>query len=289
MDKNEIIGLILIGGGIASLVLAWLGFRAKISLDWFQRYHQAPTPKENPDFRFESRAYGWGSLLTGVMGVLLGSYLLFERGWMKRALIVGIPVFVVAQILVGVAVVKKQNKRSRHQKKHTVSPNKSDTDDEFSITEVRVGALRGPILIMGALFVFSALGLLATVVWKIPKEYVDPGFIALAAIPWPILQLLNRLIPKRKFSYRGGVFTIVRGGRVDTFRRETVRKVDTDHPVLPDVVKFYLTGRREPVGIPMAGFRPDDRFGLPAKILRIVGAEITGQERQAFDDIHDFS
>ncbi len=277
--------LIAIGGGIFCFILAWLGFREKVPLNWFYRYHQTPTKKENPDFSFESRAYALYSLLTGIVITLIGLFPLYGKPWMQWSAGAGGILLVITAVVIGRAVGKRQNKRNSRKRKHTVSANKSDTDDEFSIMEVRIGALKGPIVLSGWAFIVAVLGLSVIVVWKIPEEYYDLRYLVPLLILWPVCRMLNRLLPKRTFSYRDGVFTVARGGKAVVWERKSVRKVAMDHPVLPDRIFFYRVGRKKPVGISMTGFRQDDLFGLPAKILRIVGTKVTDEEKQLFDDM----
>lgn len=169
----------------------------------------------------------------------------------------------------------------------------NDRDLEFSITEIRIDALRFPI-IMGCyvllpLFIFAVV--LSCIV-KVPmSEFGDPMaqniFLFVSLTMGPGCSILNKLLPKVTFSYNNGVFTKEKDGKTLTITKDSVSRVEFDSPVMPDTICFYLHGQKKPVKVSMKGFKSDDRFDIPPKVLRIMKTPLTSLQKQVLEDFEN--
>lgn len=169
----------------------------------------------------------------------------------------------------------------------------NDKDLEFSITEIRIDALRFPI-IMGCyvllpLFIFAVI---LSYIEKVPlSEFGDPMaqniLLFVSLVMGPGCWILNRILPKTTFSYSNGIFTKARDSKTQIIAKESVAKVEFDSPVMPDTIRFYIHGQKKPVKVSMKGFKSDDRFDIPPKVLRIMKTPLTSLQKQVLEDFEN--
>ena len=86
------------------------------------------------------------------------------------------------------------------------------------------------------------------------------------------------------FSYDNGVFKKERNGKIESFPKSIIYRVIIESPVMPDYICFYLQDRKKPLRISMKGFKQDDRFDIPRKVVRITNMPLTQTEKKILDD-----
>jgi hypothetical protein len=57
--------------------------------------------------------------------------------------------------------------------------------------------------------------------------------------------------------------------------------------VMPDFIVFHLKGRKKPIKISMRGFRQDDRFEIPRKVVFITKMKLNKAGQKMFDDFEE--
>ena len=294
MEKATMITPIILfffGMGVVFLIMSYLSFRGKISLRWFYIYHHAPTKETNPDFMLETRLYALLAFLMGITTALFGLYQMYNENWIKLAVITGFFVAMITSAISGLIIAKKSKKHKFNKQQFSIAQTVSDIDEEFSITETHIDALKG-IIIIGCYLLLPLIvfAYMLAFIARIPQEYFNFAdtipLLAVSLILGLGSWILDKLIPKMTFSYQNGVFKKERNGKIETFPKTAVHKVVMQSTVLPDYIYFYLKGRKKPIKVSMKGFKWDDRFDIPRKIIHITNMRLTRTDKEILDDFN---
>ena len=287
--------------GIICFVWAYLSFIGKLSVRWRSGYFYAPEDEKNsPDFETHSKFRSCVYFLFGVAAILFGVYLLNHKEWMWSAAIAIALLTVISSTIVGVVSLlmlgikqRKRKKKKRHFPEKKPVKYEEDSNEKFSITEIRIDILRGPIIlgyyVLLPLIVFAII--MSFVIDSPLQELGDPNaqimLFILTFVLGPCCKIMDKMLPKMTFSYENGIFTKKKGNKIETFHRAAINTVVLQSPVMPDFIVFYLKGRKKPIKISMRGFRQDDRFEIPRKVIFITKIKLNKVGQKMFDDFEE--
>ena len=170
---------------------------------------------------------------------------------------------------------------------------REDINDEFSITEIRIDILRFPIIFgYYVLFPLIAFAIILSFAIDVPlSKFGDTDaqimFFILAFVLGPCCWILDKKLPKTTFSYENGIFTKKKGDKTETFHRLAINNVVLQSPVMPDFILFYLKGRKKPIKVLMRGFKQDDRFEIPRKVILITKMKLNKIGRKMLADFEE--
>ena len=282
--------------GIMFLAMAYLSFIGKLSVRWRSGYFFAPKDERNSlGFKTNSKLRSCAYFLLGVAAILFGFYLLYHKEWMQStAMAIGwftmISVIIASIVAVLVFGIKQRKRKKKCPTKNISLKYEEDINDEFSITEIRIDILRFPIIfgcyVLFPVIIFAII--MSFVIGEPLSELGDPNaqimLFILTFILGPCCLILNKILPKTTFSYEKGIFTKKKGDKIETFHRLAINSVAMQSPVMPDFIIFYLKGREKPIKILMRGFKRDDRFEIPRKVILITKMKLNKIGQKMFDD-----
>ena len=267
--------------GTVCFVWAYLSFIGKLSMRWRSGYFYAPKDEKNSlGFKANSKLRSCVYFLFGVAAILFGVYLLSHKEWMRSAAIAIALLTAISSTINGVVSllilgIKQRKRKKKHFPEKNPVKYEEDINEKFSITEIRIDILRFPIIfgcyVLLPLIVFA---IIMSFVIDVPlQELGDPNaqlmLFILAFVLGPCCKILDKILPKTTFSYENGIFTKKKGDKIETFHRAAINTVKMESPVMPDFIAFYLKGRKKPIKISMRGFKQDDRFEIPRKVILI--------------------
>lgn len=278
---------------IALFIYAYMSYKGKLSHKG--GYFLAPQDeREQPGFARVSKIVAVITFLGGIWGILFGCQLVLHQEWIKLVIMVLAIIIIVIVISAGIWIgFGKQNENNQDnyiKPSLKLSHELEKGKENFSIIEIRISALRFPIIFgCYVLFPIILVCFILVFMFQIPSEYFDYKY----AIPILIFSvilgfggwILNKLLPKMTFSYKDGVFVKEKNGRIIVeFPVESIAKIKMDSPVMPNHIHFYLRNQKKPVKVSMLGFKQDDRFQIPRKVISITGMRLTKAERKMLDD-----
>lgn len=269
---------------IVLFVYAYLSYKKKLSQRWRSGYFYAPKDEQKASgFKTKSNIQAFLSCLGGVAAIFWGCYFLFHEKWMMTVvMILGLFIIVVGFII------KDERTGNGLLNNKSYFINENDNND-FSITEIRINILRFPIIFgCYVLMPITGLVIILSLIYQIPKEFVEPESLFIFAVFSTVLGvgswILNKLLPKMTLSYHDGVFKKERNGKIEFFSITEIKKVKMESPILPDYIIFYLKGKKKQVKVSFKGFKQDDRFEIPRKIISITKTKLTKTEKKILDD-----
>lgn len=267
-----------------------LSFKGKISHRWRSGYIFATKDEQQKaDFKRKSKVQALIYLLGGITAILFGCYFQYLESWMiPVAMSLGL-MMMISGIVSGIIFGKREKRRRKDVRTKKSRSLVSDTNEQFSITEIRIDLLRMPIIFGCYILIPISLTTKGLVfVYQIPKEYLDPEklsiFLVFSLIVGVGSWLLNKTLPKMTFSYSNGYFRKEKNGKVVVFSKESIKKVVMESLVLPNYIYFYINDKKRPIKILMRGFKQDDQFEIPRKVISITKTKLTKVENKILND-----